>query len=41
MPSPLSLLGALQCFLIGFCMGAGWTLSMGLITMLRILFGGH
>lgn len=41
MPSPLSLIGALECLLIGFFAGAGWTLSAGLIRFLSILFGGH
>lgn len=40
MPSPLSLIGIIECFLIGFVAGAGWTLSLGLIKFLGILFGG-
>lgn len=40
MPSPLSLIGIIEVFLIGFIAGAGWELSHGLIKMLGILFGG-
>lgn len=41
MPSPLTMIGAIECFLIGFIAGAGWQLSIGLIKMLSILFGSH
>lgn len=40
MPSPLSLIGIIEVFLIGFVFGAGWQLSAGLIRLLGILFGG-
>lgn len=41
MPSPLSLIGIIECFLIGFVAGAGWQLSAGLIKLLGILFGAR
>lgn len=41
MPSPLTIIGAIEVFLIGFIAGAGWQLSAGLIRMLGILFGGR
>jgi len=39
MPTPSGLIAILYIFLIGFFMGAGWTLSEGLIRLLSILFG--
>lgn len=40
MPSPLTLIGIIECFLIGFITGAGWLLAGNLIKVLAMLFGG-